>query len=519
MTRPRGTPRERDVWSGIAAAITRGQLKAIGPAGDIGTARSLFASIPPIYEDWVQRFGTLSTPDRKRNLLGVVGPSAPTDVDAVYTARMLRALYRLPKYLIPIEMLPDNQVNCVLADNKRAPVVMVDLDNVSSEHVRVAPSLEEFVYEWRADLVSIRGALTHLEKRRESIATGRRSADQLDRPGDWSLTRLCSEDVVLAVLRSRHNRQHNRQDVAIFATTTLSSHAPGAPVRVALTALLSDAYLAGGSLSVEFGVSDEGGGPIPGPLRRWAYQRKVQLPLRGGWDASTGETLYALAADLTPATRELLTDRGVPSGFACFTVASGALSALALEVVLRWSSNPRRLLAGSGSGRLDYLSDQHVLRSALLLTSVVRRLENRNLTSDDDDVTAHVQVEVGESPPPGMDVSLSAIRLVAPEGVTTRLNWRALAGEESDQAEVTIHVLAVEDDLLASQLAEALPSLAPGSVIVVPADALTNRDVVLASTLAEASARGLVVLACPDYTTTLDASADRFLQRAATARA
>ena len=51
-------------------------------------------------------------------------------MDALYTVRMLRALYRLPQPLIPIEMLPDNQVNCVLSDNKRAPVVLVDLDTL-----------------------------------------------------------------------------------------------------------------------------------------------------------------------------------------------------------------------------------------------------------------------------------------------------------------------------------------------------------------------------------------------------
>lgn len=509
--------RERDVWAGVANTLQRGQLKSVG-SGDVTEARGLFESVPPIYGEWVERFGSLTAPDGKRRLLGVVRDGAPRDVDALYTARMLRALYKLPKELIPIEMLPDNQVNCVVSGNVRAPVVMLDLDSVSSGYVSVAPSLEEFIYEWRADLLSIRGALAHLEKKREAITSGRRAPDQLDRPGDWSLTRLCSEDVVLAVLRTRHNRQYNRQDVAIFATTTLSSHAPGAPVRVALTALLSDAYLAGGSLAVEFGASDQGGGPIPGPLRRWAYQRGVKLPIRGGWDSETGEVLYALAANLTSPTRRLLEVRGVPTGVACFAVAGGALSPLALEAILRWSPNPRRLLTGSGRGRLDYLSDQQALRSALLLGSVVRRLENRDLASDDDDVTAHIEVEVGETSPHGVDASLSAIRLVAPEGLTTRLGWKSIAGEELDQSAVTIHLLAVEDDLLASQLAEALPSLAAGSVVIVPADALTNRDVALTSTLLDAASRGLVVLACPDYTTTLDASADRFLQRATTSR-
>jgi hypothetical protein len=518
VTRQRSaSPHTHDVWAGIAGAVSRRELKTIAP-GDLDTARDLFGELPPIYEEWAQRFGALTTPDGKRRLLGILEPGAHRELDALYTARMLRALYRLPRHLIPIEMLPDNQVNCVLSNNQRAPVVMIDLDDVSSGHVRVAPSLEEFTYEWRADLLSIRGALTHLKRKREAIAAGRRAADQLDRPGEWSLTRLCSEDVVLAVLRTRHNRQHNRQDMAIFATTTLTSHAPGAPIRVALTALLSDAYLAGGSLAVEFGASDQGDGPIPGPLRRWAFQRKVQLPRRGGWDAATGETLYALAANLTPSTPELLKRRGVATGVACFAVASGALSPLALEAVLRWSPNPKRLLAGGGTGRLDYLADQQALRSAILLTSVVRRLENRSLTSDDDDVPARLRVEFGGVAPQGMDVSVSAIRLVAPEGITTRLEWRALAGEETDRSELMIHLLAVEDDLLASQLAAALPSVDAGSVVVVPADALTNRDVALTSALADATERGVVVVACPDYTTTLDASADRFLQRAATAR-
>lgn len=510
-------PRQRDVWAGIAGAISRGELKARA-SGDLDVARGVFAELPPIYEEWAQRFGALTTPDGKRKLLGVIEPGQSRDLDAPYTARMLRALYRLPRQLIPIEMLPDNQINCVLSDNKRAPVVMIDLDDVSAGHVRVAPSLEEFIYEWRADILSIKAALTHLQKKREAIAAGRRTADQLDRPGDWSLTRLCSDDVVLAVLRTRHNRQHNRQDVSIFATTTLTSHAPGAPVRVALTALLSDAYLAGGSLAVEFGASDQGGGPIPGPLRRWAYQRKVQLPIRGGWDAATGETLYALATNLTSSTCELLKVRGVATGVACFAVASGALSPLALEAILRWSPNPKRLLGGGGRGRVDYLADQQTMRSALLLTSVVRRLENRTLTSDDDDVPAHIEVEIGDMPPQGMDVSASAIRLVTPDGLTTRLEWRPLAGVETDGSDATIHLLAVEDDLLASQLAAALPAIEAGSVVVVPADALTNRDVALASVLADAAERRVVVVACPDYTTTLDASADRFLQRAATAR-
>ncbi len=518
MTRGRSAgPRQHNVWVGIESAIKRDELKTLAP-GDMDTARGLFTTIPAAYAEWTQRFGTLTDSDGKRRLLGIVGPGAPTDADALYTARMLRALYRIPKHLIPIEMLPDNQVNCVLADNNRAPVVMIDLDNISLGYARVAPSLEEFVYEWRADLRSIKGALLHLEKKRVAIASGRRAADQLDRPGEWSLTRLCSEDVVLAVLRTRHNRQHNRQDVAIFATTTLTSHAPGAPVRVALTALLSDAYLAGGSLAVEFGASDQGGGPIPGPLRRWAYQRKVQLPLRGGWDAVMGERLYALAVNLTPSTPDLLKLRGVATGAACFAVASGALSPLALEAVLRWSPNPKRLLGGGGTGRLDYLADQQALRSALLLTSVVRRLENRTLTSDDDDVSARVQVQIGVTPPHGMDTSLSAIRLVAPGGLTTRLGWRALTGEESDHSEVTVHLLAVEDDLLPTQLAEALPSIDAGSVVVVPADALTNCDVALASVLSDAESQRVVVVACPDYTTTFDASADRFLQRAATSR-
>jgi hypothetical protein len=509
--------RQRSPWAGIDSAVARHDIRTT-PSGDIATARALFPKLPDIYADWAARYGALTSADGNRRLLGVVAPGAPPDLDAVHAARVLRALYKLPTYLLPIEMLPDRQVACVAANNDRAPVFLLDLDNMKEGTVKVAPSLEEFVYEWRADLAAIKTTLSHLDKKKRAIASGRRAADQLDRPGDWSLTRMCSEDVIIAVLRSRHSRQHNRQDVSVFAIAALTAHAPGAPVRAALTALLSDAYLAGGSLAAEFGSSDNGGGPIPGPLRRWARQRQVELPTRGGWNAETGERLYALATNLTSATPDLLAERGVSVGAACFAVASGLLSPLAMEAVLRWSAHPARVLRGGGRDRLSYLLDQHSLRAALMVGAVVRRIERAAGTSDDDDAPKRLEVQLDNGPPPGMDATTSGVRLTAPPGLETRLGWKALAGTETAERHVTVHVLAVEDDLIAAQLARLTPAVDRGSVVIVSADALGSREPGLDAALATAENAGLVVLAAPDYTTTLDAAADRFLQRARTVR-
>ncbi|MFG2811632.1 hypothetical protein [Streptomyces massasporeus] len=506
-------------WSGIDAAVARRELRAFSP-GVLDAAEDLFPCLPRAWIDWVRRYGALSDRDGRRNLLGLP-KDGPAHLDAVHTTRVLRLLGGLPEDLLPIELLPDRQAACVVASDDRGPVVLLDLDDVDAGSVPWAPSLTDFVYEWYGDLTSVGIVLRHLDDQERAIREGRRARDQQNRPGEWTVTRLCSEDVVLAVLRTRHNRVHNRQDISVFAAAALTSFAPGATVRAALCAVLSDAYRAGGPLAAAFVAKGGGEGTIPGPLRRWAAARGVSLPRRGGWDAVNGEQLYALAADLTAGTRGLLPLDGVSTGAVCAAVASGMWQPVAVEGLLRWSAHPERILTGEVdvTDRLVWLADQQVCRAALTVASMARRIARagQRSASNDDDTATPVEVTF-DSPLAGVEPCLSAVTLTVPEGYEARLGWTSLIGAEPGNRSLTTHVLAVENDLLPGHLVGLANKIPAGRVIVVPADANTTTDPAIATALKQARAAGLTVVASPDYTTTLDTLADAAVLRARTAR-
>ncbi|CAL9653029.1 hypothetical protein [Streptomyces sp. enrichment culture] len=516
----RKPPQQRaNRWSGIDAAVAHGQLRSFSP-GVPDAAEGLFPRLPRAWINWVRRYGALADRDGRRNLLGLP-KEGPAHLDAVHTTRVLRLLNGLPENLLPIELLPDRQAACVVASDDRGPVVLLDLDDINAGPAPWAPSLTDFVYEWYGDLTSIGIVLHHLDDQERAVRKGRRARDQLERPGEWTVTRLCSEDVVLAVLRTRHNRVHNLQDISVFATAALTSFAPGATVRAALCAVLSDAYRAGGPLAAAFVGKGSGQGTIPGPLRRWAAERGVSLPRRGGWDATTGERLYVLAADLTSGTRGLLPLDGVSTGAVCSAVASGMWPPVAVEALLRWSAHPERILTGAVdvTDRLLWLADQQVCRSALTVASMARRIARagQRSASNDDDTATPVQVAFGP-PLAGVEPCLSAATLTVPEGREARLGWTSLSGAEPGNRSLTAHVLAVENDLLPGHLVGLADMIPAGRVIVIPADAHTTTDPAIATALEQARAAGLTVVASPDYTTTLDTLADAAVLRARTAR-
>ncbi len=517
-----GSDRRAARWSGIDSDLRSRRLRAAGPAraDAIEEARALFGRLPDAYRDYASRYGSLRAGsgewDDARYLLGLTNDPA---TDARQTARILRALYELPDNWLPIELLPDRQVTCVDATSPNGAVSLIDLEDLAAGPVPTAPTLLDFVYEWRADLSAIAATVDHLRYQREQVEAGRRPADKLDRPGDWTVARMCSQDVVLAVLRTRHNREINRYDVSVFATATLSSFAPGATVRAALTAVLSDAYRSGGPLAVAFG--GDGNGLIPGPLRRWAAARGITLPHRGGWDAATGEALYLLAADLTPGTRDMLPLTSVSTAAVCHAVASDAWAPEAVEAILRWSPAPQRILTGSVpvTDRLNWIIDRQTIRAALVVAAAARVLRRGASTSDDDDSGLGVTSNFDVLTVPGADPSTGLVRFTADDGRPLQLPWRPLTGEPAaPAASIGMHVLAVENHLLPQQVEQVVRSMEPGRLLIVPADANTTTERRIAAALTTASEHGVTVLAAPDYTSTLDASGERAVLRARTAR-
>lgn len=508
-------------WKGVDNAIGRRTVRCSGTTAHtsvVERTREFFGELPAAYTSYATRYGYLRhNREGGRVLLGLTGDD---DSDAVHAARILRALYGLQSHWIPLELLPDRQVACVDARSRNGVVSLLELDRPELGGVELASGLLDFVYDWLSDLNAIASVLDHLKRQRQEVEAKRRAPDQLDRPGEWTVTRMCTQDVVFAVVRGRHNREHNRYDVSAFAAAGLSSFAPGAPVRAALTAVLSDAYRSGGPLSVAFGV--DGNGPLPGPLRRWAAEAGITLPRRGGWDAETGEKLYLSAAALTAGTRAMLPIAGVSAAAVCYAVASGHWPAEAVEALLRWSTAPHRILTGAVAvtDRLTWTIDRQGIRAALLIAAAARVLRRSGTSSDDDDSDVDVAVSFTDQAPPGCDASVGAVEITVRGDHPVVLPWRTLGGEPPSADAVRLRVLAVENHLLPGQLRALAGALwgSTGISVLLPADANTTTDMALQRALREAAAAGLHLIAAPDYTTTLDTAAERALARARTAR-
>ena len=127
-----------------------------------------------------------------------------------------------PPDLLPIEILPERQLHCVVVGG-HAPgrVVLIDLDR-PDVRVAAALNLQDFVWQWQQDLHAMAAVVT------EVLGSDESDEAVLLRPDEWSTRRLCSQNVIVAILQTRHNRDTNEHDVAVCATASLTSFAAGA---------------------------------------------------------------------------------------------------------------------------------------------------------------------------------------------------------------------------------------------------------------------------------------------------
>lgn len=329
----------------------------------------------------------------------------------------------------------------------------------------------------------------------------------------------------------------NERDVAAFAVAHLSAFAPGAPVRWALTTILTESYQAGGTLAVNFVRRSRvrGGGRgydrqrtegqgqrIPGPIMRWARTHGVHLKFGStGWDHQTGERLLLAATLLPDSLRELLSTTTVPGATVCAAVATGAWPALDTEIVLRWAEDPVRVLTGAvrQDDRVRYLADQHVLRTALILSSLDRHLRKADQASasDEDDTTRSLVVEIPDTQHGSIDVTSTVVTFTSPDGSPLLIGWPVLTGSVTPAPTLRVSVLALQADLLAIVGSDSLPVIGPVDALIVPADALA-RSHELTGFLSAAQKAGTCVLAAPDYTTTMDVAIAARLDQARMSR-
>lgn len=528
---PRSRPASPWVW------LTRDPListeRDLATADDVAVVQEFFADrLPASWTAWVTECGAPS--GYGRALLGLGRRTTDVPANAPEDALDVLMLLRLtePGFgtdLLPLEVLPDRQLHC-LSVGPAGPgtVVLVDLDRPELR-VRAASNLRNFLSQWQRDLHAIAMTVTEYFGRRDST-----EADTLLRPDEWSTRRLCSQDVVVALLQTRHNRDTNEHDVAVCATATLSSFAEGAPARWAMTTILVESYQAGGSLAVNFvrRVRTDGQNgyhpfriesrrqPVPLPFAEWARSRGIALDERSGrWDHETGERLLVAATRLPDSLRALLPSAGVAPAAVCAAVATQTWPALDAEAVLRRACAPVRVLTGAVlvTDRLRYLADQQVVRGAMMLSTLYRHLQrgDQPSASDDDDTVRSIEVDFGGARSvPGRDASAEPVAFTAVDGGPVTADWPVLAGPAPlADRRLVIRTLAVDADLLAVVGPAALRGCHLGEVLLVPADA-SARHRELTDFLTAADRAGICVLAAPEYTTTMDVAIAKRLDRA-----
>jgi hypothetical protein len=497
---------------------------------DISRVQDMFASpLPAAWVSWVRECGSVI--GYGRVLLGL-RPRRHGDIGAdIEDALDVLLLLRLtePNFahdLLPIEVLPERQLHCVVV-GAGSRVVLIDLDRPDLR-VDAAPDLGAFVYEWRADLYAMSAVVD------EVVAAPVNGEIRLLRPDEWSTRRLCSQNVIVALLQTRHNRDSNEHDVAIFAIAGLSAFAGGAPTRWALTTVLTEAHQAGGSLAINFvRRSRKNGVPhphrvqpvgqrIPPSIVRWATTHGLQLDGRETrWDHATGEALFVAATRLPDSLRTLLPKIEIAPATVCAAITTGTWPALDVEIVLRWAEAPERILRGEvePADRLRFLADQQVVRSALMLSSLLRHLQRQGQASasDEDDTTREIMVSVATEPPPAADRTLSAVTFASIDEEPLHVGWRALAGPQPVAPRLAVRVLAVDIDLLAQLGPLLVGRLSPSEVLLVPADAAARQHRI-GPFLAAADAAGVTILAAPDYTTSMDVAIAKRLDRSRMSR-
>lgn len=535
----RAAQRHRKQWKWLSNDAMIARSDSLPSDADVARVAGYFdAGLPRAWVSWVGECGTLT--GYGRALLGLSrrdsGGGTSDREDALDVLMLLRLSEpAFPPDLLPIEILPERQLHCVVVGG-HAPgrVVLIDLDR-PDVRVAAALNLQDFVWQWQQDLHAMAAVVT------EVLGSDESDEAVLLRPDEWSTRRLCSQNVIVAILQTRHNRDTNEHDVAVCATASLTSFAAGAAARWALTTILTEAHQAGGSLVVNFvrrsrRPDRDGGGFDPvriNPTRQfiplqvaaWARTHGVPVQMREGrWDHETGERLLLAATRMPDSLRALLFEVDVSPAAVCAAITTGNWPALDVEYVLRTCDDPLRLLAGQvdPADRLRYAADQQVVRNAMVLSALLRHLERSGQpsASDDDDTIRHVDVNLNVDPNAEIDRTLQPVRYSAEDAEPLSIGWQVLGGPAPDPgpaADAYVRVLCVEADVLAATGPAVVRRMEAGETLIVSADALAALSQ-LAPLTQLASSGGVRLLAAPEYTTTLDVAIAARLSRARMSR-
>ncbi|MGI9097102.1 MAG: hypothetical protein ACR2H2_01170 [Solirubrobacteraceae bacterium] len=365
---------------------------------------------------------------------------------------------------------------------------------------------------------AIRAVLGHVRGIDRDVTAGKRPADKAARPDDWRAYRLCSQDIVVALLLIAHDRDKNLTRVGALSVATLPDFPALEPARAAMATILCDAYRSGGTLEIRFqgGLARDA---RPRPMPRLVADLLRAAGIAPGSrldaiapDAATG--LFAYCARL-PESVKAANDESRPSLIAAtsFAALSGLWDVVHLQVLLGEAADPALLLRGGAHPmhRLCHLRDREALRMALMSGTLARTLRRRAKVHDERDSEDDLR-DVTVT----YDVAGRALRYEAQSPLPC--DWW-LDPAPALASAISVRVCAAGKDELPSRLRVSLASAQQqGHGLLVARDYLSLPRAVRADLQSVAARYGVHLMVAPDYVLTLDADAEKRLARARTTR-
>nr|BFE56513.1 hypothetical protein GCM10020063_010390 [Dactylosporangium thailandense] len=475
-------------------------------------------AIPLAWRLWSRRNGWQRQVDGGWELLGLTPAPSGLDVAAML-AGIRFTVPGFPAKLVPIEWLPERQLACMRLDGTNDPqVVIVDLDDPQTwdDTQPVVDRFSLYADEFTRQAHALRRIAKFLAHQQDLVLAGRRAADQAPRPDDWRVYRFCSQNVVIALVLLRFDRDRNALSVGDCLITQLSRLDPDAPARAVCTLLLAEAHRSGGNLSIRF-VTGSGritaAAPIPRAISQWAGRCGIALDSADGViPADAALRLFVASVRVSDQLRERI--GALPPAAAaavCHGIASGVWPSAAVEAILTWSHRPTVVLKGATDplDRAWHTVDLLDAREGLLIAAAVHRIAAG---------TGDTQLDAEDTQLP-VDLVVHADRTCTASAETIDLtDWLVCGASTFPASVLRLTVADAELDQLPDAVLAAVPRLFGGGAVLCPRDLRSLDGAVLDALDREARRAGVMLLAGPQYTPSLTMRAADTLARARTAR-
>lgn len=224
-----------------------------------------------------------------------------------------------------------------------------------------------------------------------------RQKNTLPKNHNWRPYRWCSRDIVFALLVFRHERSRNCVEVDVCLMANPPQYAENSGPRIAMNAILSEAYKCGSSMEIVFTKNVESRiedgvkkGRVPAYIYDLACELNIKLNhvLEGHITPFEARQMYMALVGFSQKAQEkimkLAVDGLLSPERACFLVAGGIWSVPEAESIILGVKNPENVLMSASipEDRLLYLKDILAARGAILGGSLDRKLQKNELTEN-----------------------------------------------------------------------------------------------------------------------------------------